>query len=168
MAGKRNQDKTDTVEQTEQTDIVEQLEQTGAVEQAKPIEQTEQTEPTEPTEPTEQIEQSEQTDTVEQVEQPEKPKTTNQKAGKEKPTKGNKITTDTVNSVSKIPEFVKVRVIHGYDLFHPYSNKCVTTELQEFPCDSWVLAQLRAGFVEMYTVTNERLLWTNGKLVYEK
>lgn len=156
MAGKRNQDKTDTVEQTEQT---------GAVEQAKPIEQTEQTEPTELTE---QIEQSEQTDTVEQVEQPEKPKTTNQKAGKEKPTKGNKITTDTVNSVSKIPEFVKVRVIHGYDLFHPYSNKCVTTELQEFPCDSWVLAQLRAGFVEMYTVTNERLLWTNGKLVYEK
>lgn len=159
MAGKRNQDKTDTVEQTEQTDIVEQLEQTDTVEQIEPTEQTE---------PTEQIEQSEQTDTVEQVEQPEKPKTTNQKAGKEKPTKGNKITTDTVNSVSKIPEFVKVRVIHGYDLFHPYSNKCVTTELQEFPCDSWVLAQLRAGFVEMYTVTNERLLWTNGKLVYEK
>ena len=153
MAGKRNQGKTDTVEQLEQIDTVEQTEQTGQVEQS---------------EQTEQIEQSEQTDTVEQVEQPEKPKTTNQKAGKEKPTKGNKITTDTVNSVSKIPEFVKVRVIHGYDLFHPYSNKCVTTELQEFPCDSWVLAQLRAGFVEMYTVTNERLLWTNGKLVYEK
>lgn len=137
MAGKRNQGKTDTVEQIEQPETTEQTEQIDTVEQ------------------------TEQTDT----EQTEQPETTKQKPNKQKPSKGN-TTTVTEKEVSKIPEFVKVRVTQGYNLFHPYSNKCVTTELQEFPCDNWILAQLRAGYVELYTVTNKSLLWEDGKLVY--
>ena len=152
MAGKRNQGKTDTVEQIEQPETTEQTEQIDTVEQT---EQTEQTD-------TDTVEQTEQIDTVEQTEQPE---TTKQKPNKQKPSKGN-TTTVTEKEVSKIPEFVKVRVTQGYNLFHPYSNKCVTTELQEFPCDNWILAQLRAGYVELYTVTNKSLLWEDGKLVY--
>lgn len=139
MAGKRNQGKTDTVEQIEQPETTEQTEQIDTVEQ------------------------TEQTDT--DTEQTEQPETTKQKPNKQKPSKGN-TTTVTEKEVSKIPEFVKVRVTQGYNLFHPYSNKCVTTELQEFPCDNWILAQLRAGYVELYTVTNKSLLWEDGKLVY--
>lgn len=140
MARKRNQGKTDTVEQTEQADTVEQTD-------------------------ADTVEQTEQIDTVEQTEQAEQIEQIEQKPNKQKPSKGNTKTV-TEKEVSKIPEFVKVRVTQGYNLFHPYSNKCVTTELQEFPCDNWILAQLRAGYVELYTVTNKSLLWEDGKLVY--
>ncbi|MBI0182051.1 hypothetical protein H3V11_08880 [Snodgrassella sp. W8158] len=116
-----------------------------------------------------QVEQIETSDNVEELEQtetsdqnPNKQNTTKQKPPKESPAM------ETKKVVSKLPEAVKVRVTRGYNLLHPYTNKHVTTELREFPCDNWLLAQLQAGFVDMYTVTNERLLWTNGKLVYEK
>ena len=114
---------------------------------------------------TEQPDQREQDAGVEQTDTVEQPETTEQQANKQKPEKGN-TTMVTEKEVSKIPEFVKVRVTQGYNLFHPYSNKCVTTELQEFPCDNWILAQLRAGYVELYTVTNKSLLWEDSKLVY--
>lgn len=116
-----------------------------------------------------QVEQIETSDNVEELEQtetsdqnPNKQNTTKQKPPKESPAM------ETKKVVSKLPEAVKVRVTHGYDLLHPYTNKCVKTELQEFPCDNWMLAQLQAGFVDMYTITNERLLWKSGKLVYAK
>ena len=137
---KGQQTETDQVDNTEHT---EQLEQDVGVEQVDTVEQ------------------SETTDTVEQ------PEAIKQKPNKQKPEKGN-TTTVTEKEVSKIPEFVKVRVTHGYDLLHPYTNKCVKTELLEFPCDNWMLAQLQAGFIDMYTVNNERLLWKSGKLVYAK
>ena len=171
MAGKRNQGKTDTVEQIEQPETTEQTEQIDTVEQTEQTEQTDTDTDTDTLEQTEQtdtetdtVEQTEQIDTVEQTEQPEAIK---QKPNKQKPEKGN-TTTVTEKEVSKIPEFVKVRVTHGYDLLHPYTNKCVKTELLEFPCDNWMLAQLQAGFIDMYTVNNERLLWKSGKLVYAK
>lgn len=116
---------------------------------------------------TEQLDQRERDAGVEQTDTVEQPETTEQQANKQKPEKGN-TTMVTEKEVSKIPEFVKVRVTHGYDLLHPYTNKCVKTELLEFPCDNWMLAQLQAGFVDMYTITNERLLWKSGKLVYAK
>ena len=137
---KGQQTETDQVDNTEHT---EQLEQDVGVEQVDTVEQPETT------------------DTVEQ------PEAIKQKPNKQKPEKGN-TTTVTEKEVSKIPEFVKVRVTHGYDLLHPYTNKCVKTELLEFPCDNWMLAQLQAGFIDMYTVNNERLLWKSGKLVYAK
>ena len=116
---------------------------------------------------TEQLDQRERDAGVEQTDTVEQPETTEQQANKQKPEKGN-TTMVTEKEVSKIPEFVKVRVTHGYDLLHPYTNKCVKTELLEFPCDNWMLAQLQAGFIDMYTVNNERLLWKSGKLVYAK
>ena len=116
---------------------------------------------------TEQPDQRERDAGVEQTDTVEQPETTEQQANKQKPEKGN-TTMVTEKEVSKIPEFVKVRVTHGYDLLHPYTNKCVKTELLEFPCDNWMLAQLQAGFIDMYTVNNERLLWKSGKLVYAK
>ena len=139
-------------EQVDNTEHTEQLEQDVGVEQADTVEQPETSDT---------VEQPETTDTVEQAE------TIKQKPNKQKPEKGN-TTTVTEKEVSKLPEFVKVRVTHGYDLLHPYTNKCVKTELLEFPCDNWMLAQLQAGFIDMYTVNNERLLWKSGKLVYAK
>lgn len=116
------------------------------------------------TEQPKQLEQNAGVDPTDTVEQPE---TTKQKTTKQKSLEDNPAM-ETKKVVSKLPEAVKVRVTRGYNLLHPYTNKHVTTELREFPCDNWLLAQLQAGFVDMYTVTNERLLWTNGKLVYEK
>lgn len=116
------------------------------------------------TEQPEQLEQNAGVDPTDTVEQPEttKQKTTKQKSPEDNPAM------ETEKEVSKLPKTVKVRVTHGYDLLHPYTNKCVKTELQEFPCDNWMLAQLQAGFVDMYTITNERLLWKSSKLVYAK
>lgn len=116
---------------------------------------------------TEQPDQRERDAGVEQTDTVEQPETTKQKTTKQKSPEDNPAM-ETEKEVSKLPKTVKVRVTHGYDLLHPYTNKCVKTELQEFPCDNWMLAQLQAGFVDMYTITNERLLWKSGKLVYAK
>ncbi|NUF08972.1 hypothetical protein [Snodgrassella sp. ESL0324] len=149
MARNNQQNKSDQVDNTEQP---EQLEQDAGVDLTDTVEQPETTDT---------VEQPETTDTVEQ------PETTKQETIKQKPPKDNPAM-ETEKAVSKLPKTVKVRVTHGYDLLHPYTNKCVKTELQEFPCDNWMLAQLQAGFVDMYTITNERLLWKCGKLVYAK